>query len=564
MPTARRRALFTAVCAAAWVIGCGSEAKLRPTPRNLEDDGGAADASPSRVVEASVISDSTILVTGEVGGPSVKPPLGDRVIRSGVLPQGVEGLFAGAAPAPGSAPLLVYPSPDTMFPPNIARILFQWRASVGNAFRIHFDTHRGMLDVYTDGVHETCEGAGTGVRCWESASDTLMPYLDAASGGTVDFQISAIDVAAPSAVWESPSYSLHVAPTRVGGAIYYWSTTVQGVRRGTLDGRDAADYLTPRQAKGQCVACHTLSRSGKRLSIALPGDLLGLADVVDTVPPITFGPSTQGFPGENIAASWATFGPDESRLVVAGQGVLRVRDAKTAAPVGDPIALPAGVTGSMPDWAPDGKHLVFAASTGATMDRVARHLRGSSIAWVTAAGEGFGGFEIIAASKGVVSTTCVGSESYANPMFSPDNRWLTFSRGDCESEADPSAEILLAPASPNAPLYPLTRANTVVGGATLSNLQNGMPTWAPSHDANIGWIAFTSARDYGGVLAEGSHIGARMHQLWIAAIDLDKVGSGDPSYPAFRLPAQDLTENNHRPFWTVDVLPPDWVPPDIR
>src|SRR2546423_514527 len=89
------------------------------------------------------------------------------------------------------------------------------------------------------------------------------------------------------------------APHRVGGAIYYWSTTVQGVRRGTLDGRDAGDYLTPPEAKGQCVACHTLSRSGKRLTIALPGDLLGLVDVVDTVPPVTFGPSSQGFVGQN-------------------------------------------------------------------------------------------------------------------------------------------------------------------------------------------------------------------------------------------------------------------------
>jgi hypothetical protein len=55
-----------------------------------------------------------------------------------------------------------------------------------------------------------------------------------------------------------------------------------------------------------------------------------------------------------------------------------------------------------------------------------------------------------------------------------------------------------------------------------------------------------------------------MHQLWIAAIDWSQIGKGDPSFPAFRLPAQDLDENNHRPFWTVDVLPPDWMPPIVR
>jgi hypothetical protein len=112
----------------------------------------------------------------------------------------------------------------------------------------------------------------------------------------------------------------------------------------------------------------------------------------------------------------------------------------------------------------------------------------------------------------------------------------------------------------------VTRANSVVGDRSLSSLQNGMPTWAPTSDADIGWIAFTSARDYGLVLAEGSTIGVRMHQLWIAAVDFRKVGEdgGDPSYPAFRLPAQDLTENNHRPFWTTDALPPDWKPATVR
>jgi hypothetical protein len=568
MPTIRRTVLQAGAClAAVAVLGCGGEPKMRPGGGEPPEAGAADDASASPHHDAGFTNDSAIVVTGETGGPDYKPPVGDHVLFQGTLPAGVDKLFAGAGAivGPQSGPMLVYPEPETMFPPNVARILFQWTAQLGNVFRVHFSTSQGTLDVYTDGAHETCTKAGTGAKCWESAADTLMPYLDAASGTMLEFQISALDSAAPGTVWQSPMYSVHVAPKRVGGAIYYWSTTVQGVRRGTLDGRDAANYLTPMQAKGQCVACHTLSRSGKQLSISLPGDLLGLADVVDTVPPVTFGPSSQGFPGENIAASWATFSPDDSKIVVAGQGVLSVRDAKTAQMIGAPIALPMGMTGSMPDWAPDGKHLVFAASMDATVDRVARHLQGSSIAWLSAdAGGGFTGLEMVAQSKGVVGNGCVGEESYANPMFSPDSRWLAFSRGDCESEADASAEILLAAAAANAATYPLTRANTQVGGKVMARLQNGMPTWAPSHDANIGWIAFTSARDFGLVLAQGSKIGVGMHQLWIAAIDLDKIGQGDPTYPAFRLPAQDLTENNHRPFWTVDVLPPDWVPPDVR
>jgi len=58
-------------------------------------------------------------------------------------------------------------------------------------------------------------------------------------------------------------------------------------------------------------------------------------------------------------------------------------------------------------------------------------------------------------------------------------------------------------------------------------------------------------------------IGYPVRQLWVAAIDLSKLASGqDPSYPAFRIPSQDYDENNHRPFWTRDVLPPNFIRKD--
>src|SRR4029077_15929157 len=80
---------------------------------------------------------------------------------------------------------------------------------------------------------------------------------------------------------------------------YYWSTTAKGVRRATLDGRGADDYLTPStgltaaqaaaltadQKNARCVACHTLSRSGKKLSVSLEGDQLGIVQITAASPP---------------------------------------------------------------------------------------------------------------------------------------------------------------------------------------------------------------------------------------------------------------------------------------
>ena len=56
----------------------------------------------------------------------------------------------------------------TMFPPNIARILFQWTAPATHVFRLHFDTGKGTLDVYTDGAHDTCTKAETGGYVYNS------------------------------------------------------------------------------------------------------------------------------------------------------------------------------------------------------------------------------------------------------------------------------------------------------------------------------------------------------------------------------------------------------------
>ncbi len=494
--------------------------------------------------------------------------VGDRSLKQGTLPDQVDELFGAAELGTGAGPALVYPTPGTMFPPNIARILFQWRAPTGSVFQLHFDTPSGKLDVYTDGAQQTCTTAGAVGKCWESDAMSLLPYLKGSAGKSVTLTLRALEPGSQPGsggkVSESAPYQLLIAKAPVTGAIYYWSTTAQGIRRGTLDGRDAADFLTPPLAQNTCVACHTVSRSGKRMSVAFPGDLLGVANVVEAIPPpISFGPPPFN-PGAHVAASWATFSPDDSKLVVAGQGVLSVVNANDASPVGTGVLpLPNGVFGSMPDWAPDNQHLVFATVTGGEK---ARHLHSSSIAWLKASGDTFSGYEVVAESK--LKSCGENTEAYANPMFSPDSKWLAFSHADCESENDPTAKIVLARASANAEQIALDAANMQVGDAKLANLQNGMPTWAPALDGNIGWIAFTSTRDYGLVLnAEtragagvGAGAGQPMRQLWVAAVDLSKAGMLDPSYPAFRLPAQDLTENNHRPFWAIDVLPPDWMP----
>ena len=98
----------------------------------------------------------------------------------------------------------------------------------------------------------------------------------------------------------------------------------------------------------------------------------------------------------------------------------------------------------------------------------------------------------------------------------------------------------------------LVTANRVVTNTTTAGqYENNMPTWAP--DGDFDWVAFNSLRPYGAVFPNGG-----TQQIWVAAIDKSKLGTGvDPSYPAFRFAFQDLNENNHRAFWTLDVRVPN-------
>ena len=538
------------------------------------------------------------------------PPAG--VVTSGTVPPDPAGLFGGATVDPSAPPpTLAYPTPETMFPPNMPNILFQWKVTAGNLFRLHFAEGTSTLDVYTDGRDATCDQAGTGGQCWESAPADLMLYFGNASdlGQDVTFTIAALDTAAPSKMTLSPAYTLHVARTDITGAVYYWSTTAQGIRRGNFGGpagdggtiaRPApVDYITnsvyPPTTEGasvRCAACHTLSRDGKKLAVSLYGDVLGIIDIVAAIPPpMTFGPPSKGFTGSYIGSSWSAFRADDARIVTATTGIMTVRDVDSGAPIGGDagiIALPSGVEGSMPDWSPDTQSLAFAATpNSAPNTSYGRHLYGSSIAMLSAQGDGFSGYQVVAASVqnncqatldgGVTDPayTAGARETYANPMFSNDSKWLVFSRAECESEDDPTAEVILAPATPNAPQNHLLKANRQVATGQVTNVTNGMPVWGPTNDPKIAWIAFTSTRDYGLVLTPGSKSGSELsppfpgsdvRQLWIAAVDMSQLTSGnvtsiDPSYPAFRFSAQGLEENNHRPFWTVDTIPQVNVPP---
>jgi hypothetical protein len=367
------------------------------------------------------------------------------------------------------------------------------------------------------------------------------------AGQLVTLTVRATDPTKSGTVYEAPGVPIRFSKSAVPGALYYWSTTVKGVRRGRLADPAPTNFLTPAEADTKCVACHTLSRNGQRLAADVGGENLWVVDVTPAVPPPR---RITSYQNKAIPNAWATFNPDASRVVTAKDGLLILRDGNTGAPVGSmtgAIAVGQNQLATMPDWAPDGKHLVFATGPNAK----GRKAINASIAQLSASGDTFSTLEVIVQTTGM-------SDSNSWPMFDPTSTWIAFVKSAASSEKDPTAQLHVIAAKPGGTPQALTRANTLVNDTMLATgLFNNMPTWAPTSSDGIEWVAFTSTRDYGFVLADRSTYGSEKRQLWIAGIDMSKLGTQDPSFPAFRVPFQELTENAHRPFWAEDALVPE-------
>lgn len=547
-------------------VGAGAPFAVTPTWSLSDPAPGAIDAAG--VYTTSNKTGGALKVTATYGGKSVSADLKVVLSYKVAAPGGPSvDLFdpgkTTASTDATKAPVIVYPAAGTMFPQNVYKILFQWKKQGLDAFEVKFESPSISVALYTKGVEADCTATGLATGgCWLADATTWAWLATSAAGSSVKVTVTGADSTKPGTVYPSKSIDVAFSKAAVPGAIYYWSTTVAGVRKATVSDAKPTNFLTPKET-GQCVACHTMSRNGKRLGADVGGENLWVVDVGPTFPPPTVfktDPAKKAIPN-----AWVTFSPDTKRVVSSAQGLLTLRDGDTGQALGKgtngTIPLGAGTFGQMPDWAPDGKFLVFARSAKAGGRKVDQ---GSISLLEVLAGDAFGTPVNLVTSKGS------GDNNYF-PMFAPTSDWIAYGHSTGASEKAADSQLRLVSVKGGEP-FELTTANTIVNnGVVATGVSNNQPTWAPTTDGGVLWIAFQSKRDYGFVLGPGSKVGSGKNQLWVAAIDVSKLGKGDPSFPAFRLPFQELTENNHRPFWAIDAtMPPpgdagppgDAAPPD--
>src|SRR5262249_39083417 len=144
---------------------------------------------------------------------------------------------------------------------------------------------------------------------------------------------------------------------------------------------------------------------------------------------------------------FATLSPDDSTVVAAWTGKLWSVDRATGAYQAD---LPLGaLKGTHPDWSPDNTQLVFATGAGDAPS-------GASIALIPYKNPGWGMPSTLVAASGL---------SNLFPMFSPDGKWIAYSRGK-GGHGDLTAQLYVVGSKAGSMPMELVNANRVVSNLT--------------------------------------------------------------------------------------------------
>ncbi len=442
----------------------------------------------------------------------------DPEVRA-LFPEDTSGDVVGVE----DAPLIVYPSDETQFPRNLERVDHQWRAEGLDVFEVRFESELGLIRYFTSDLHLLPDAAG-----WRWIADTH-------AGASLELSVRGIDSEDPSRVLRSDAVTLYYSESEVRGALYYWSTGAQGVMRATIASTLATKFYSGPE-DNTCVACHTVSRNGRRMSMGYGGEQLRQVSVPEAELQIPSDPD-----GRGRDYGWGTYNPEATRLLFSADGEFTMLDAESGDELEAP-GLPEDWTVTHPDWSPDGAYIAFAYHDSESLGD--KSAEGTGLARIPVRGDGtFGTAEVLLPSEDGEDDTLF------FPAYSPDGRWLAFVRAEGKSKDAESATVfLLASDGAGAPVELMRLNERVRHQDGVVDVGNSMPRWAPSTQPGTFWLVFSSVRAYGDVIQDGGR-----DQLWGVAIDPAAIGASDPSYAAFWMPFQEVEEGNHRAFWTIDT-----------
>jgi hypothetical protein len=463
---------------------------------------------------------------------------------------------------PAHTPAVEYPLDKAVAPLNIPSIDTQWTSAQDDLFHLSWTSTHLALDLYT-----TQADAQLADDVWKNVAAT-------AAGEAVTITVEGLVQAQSSTKYASAPIVLNMSHDIIDNTAIYWWASSQGSLITQTFGQTGA----PTQVKGNCTSCHSVSRSGSRIgySRCVGGSCNALyAGFMKYDKANDVWNDTLNADGMTLHGSYTTFSPvgypyaDDKQSVAlvalatcnltlvdpdTGAGVTSNVDTVSTHMNGNP-----GRCATMPDWAPDGKSVVFASTpnAGQWID-----VSSSAIALMTYSYSGsthtFGEPTFL-----VSGSLTLPSGTYDNfffPSFSPDGSYIVFDAAraawrNFTVAGSPGQRLVLT-----TPTGAWTRELANLNGS--GDLDITWPHWAPTNNADYYWVVFSSERDYGHKLTKSNTASAciangvqQCKQIWIAAIDkatlTAKTPPDDPSAPPVWMPGQDIGADNISPYWTL-------------
>ena len=469
------------------------------------------------------------------------------------VPADTPDKFAAAPVVATAAPELVYPDTGVLLPPNLAGVEVHFRPkATSKLFELHFTSPFTDLKVYT-----RCTAPAGITGCIYTPSREAWQVLTTANrgGGEVKVLVRGMDEAG-TGKGESASISMAFSSDDLLGAVYYWSTTEEAVKRwdfGSTTQKMADSIVTGKDVKGACPGCHALSRDGNKMVLSTGGQKDGKVLLFD----LKTKAATVPYPlmQRSQFESWNPTGTqfvgiygDESDLAKnPGYGHLMMFDG--ASGLVQSMVKPAPFLPDHPDWSPDGTKIIFTTIGKHNTDQKSHK---AGLAYVTADGTSWG------AAKELIAYSASTNRYY--PAISPTRDFIAFNESKCPpgNENSDQCDLDMDPSSKLWGMYwngkPVEFANAnrpgVVDGAK-TDVTNSYPKWSPfvfqlNEERRLMWMTFTSQRSYG---LRGSKV-----LLWMVGVEPAALSAGrDPSFTSFALPFQDLNSSNHIGQWTSRV-----------
>lgn len=455
-----------------------------------------------------------------------------RIVVAPGAPANAPDLFADAADG-GPAPTLVYPSSNTIVPPNLGTMEFHFQPGGQNDVFL-LDVIGGLVQLR---IYIPCQPLGGG--CAYTPDEDTWTLLSNAGRGEAPlfYSISGLDSqSGATAQGQSESRSIQFSFHDIEGGIYYWDAGAGAIKRYDfgLRGQTAEHFLGIGQTGAtQCVGCHTLSRDGSTIAVGL--DIPGPA----TVEAYTVAERERLWSAGGMfsgGANFFTFSPDNQQIILSNGVGMSLHDAASGAEL-----QPITDNGTMPDWSPDGNSVVYARADTVVPcpipDFCAATGIGSGNITVAEAGN-WGATANVAPSAG-------GNNYY--PSFSPDGAWIIYNRTNLGDSYDAADARVWTVHQSGGETIALQNASPAPGG-------DSWPKWAPFVDeyrsGDIMWLTFSSRRDYGLRNVGGDNPA----QVWMVGFDPARAAAGqDPSFAAFWLPFQDPASGNHIAQWVENV-----------